>query len=193
MQLISLDCEFNQPSQKVIQIGAVCFQPDNGKIIEEFVMHVNPNEPISQMITDLTRITNRDVQGECSVIEAARYLTDFKQRLQINAIPIVWGAGDSNDVKRIYDEAQVESPFVRRIIDVKATFQMLANASNNDMRQKVGLSRACNMVGIGWDSKYGQPHDALADAYNTMRIYMFLSKCLKGGYEIQKSFDFLKS
>lgn len=195
MRLISLDCEFNQPSKRTIQIGALCFQPDNGKIVEEFMVYVNPKEPISPEITELTRITDQMMTEtpQPDIIQAANYLTAFKQRLQINAIPIVWGAGDSNDVKRIYDEAKVESPFVRRIIDVKAVFQMLANVSNNEMRQKVGLGRACDIVGIGWDKSHGMPHDALADAYNTMRIYLFLSKCLKGGYEMGKSLESLKT
>lgn len=187
MRLISLDCEFNQPSQKTIQIGAVCFQPDNGKIVEEFMVYVDPGEPISPEITSLTRITDDHVVLAPSIVEAARQLTSFKQRLQINAIPIVWGAGKSNDVSKIYSEADVESPFRSRIIDVKGVFQMLANSASNDMRQKVGLKKACDLLGIGWNSSFGQPHDALADALNTMRVYMFLSKCLKGGFDIKKN------
>lgn len=193
MRLIALDDEFNQPSGKLIQIGAVCFQPDTGKVVDSFMTFVNPQEPINPEITTLTRITDAMTTSSPTVAVAAQMLTTFKQHHQINAIPIVWGAGMSNDVRRIYDEAGVESPFGPRIIDVKATFQMLANACNNEMRQKVGLKKACNIVGIGWDSKHGEPHDALADAWNTYRIYMFLSACLKGSYSIQKSLDFLWS
>src|ERR1019366_2782990 len=103
-----------------------------------------------------------------------------------NPIAIVWGQGRSNDVFKIYDEANVKSPFSQRVIDVKATFQMLANTSTNEMRSKVGLGKACELLGIGWDGRFGKQHDALADALNTFHVYNFLSKCLKGGFNIKK-------
>ena len=51
----------------------------------------------------------------------------------------------------------------------------------------MGLAKACETLGLGWDSKFGVQHNALADAYNTMRVYMFLSKCLKGAVDIKLS------
>jgi DNA polymerase III epsilon subunit-like protein len=146
---------------------------------------INPGEPIAPEIVTLTGIKDEDVVQMPSIVEGAKKLSEFKSRLQINPIGIVWGAGRSNDVRKIFDEAGVESPFKSRIIDVKGVFQMLANASGSKMRQKVGLGKACEIFGLGWDSKFGEQHHALADAFNTMRIYMFLSKCLKGAVEIK--------
>jgi len=185
MRLISLDLEMCQPSCAIIQIGAICFQPNDGLIIETFNQLVNPQESISQEITQLTGIKDEDVINMPTIVEAANNLNAFKQRLQINPIGVVWGAGRSNDLRQIYDQSKVESLFSNRIIDVKAVFQMYANVSNSKLRQKSGLGKACDFLGLGWDSKYGPPHNALADAYNTMRVYMFLSKCLKGGIEIK--------
>lgn len=195
MKLMAIDCEFNQPSKKVIQIGAVCFQPDNRLIVEEFMTYVNPGEPISQEIEQLTRITNAIMTEtpHMNIVEAAKALTEFKHRLQINPIAIVWGAGKSNDVRKIYEEAGVDNPFKDRIIDVKAIFQTLANVCNNEMRSKVGLAKACHLTGIGWDARWGAPHDAQADAHNTMRLYMFLSHCLKGGFGIVRGAENLVS
>jgi DNA polymerase III alpha subunit (gram-positive type) len=194
VRLIALDCEFNQPSGKLIQVGAVCFQPE-GYIVEHYMQYVNPGEPLNPEITKLTRITEQDMTDNKHVTAAvaATSLTDFKTRLKINAIPIVWGAGKSNDVRRIYEEGDVESPFTGRIIDVKGAFQMLANACNSEMRQKIGLQRALNTVGLGWDYLHGEPHDAHADAFNTYRMYMFLSTCLKVSYQAQKTLDSLWS
>jgi DNA polymerase III epsilon subunit-like protein len=185
MRVIAVDLEMNQPSGKIIQIGAVCFQPDKGSLIETFNQLINPGETITQEIEALTGIKNEDVRLMPSIGEGAQTFSDFKQRLQINPIGVVWGAGKSNDVRRIFDEAGTESPFKPRIIDVKGVFQMLANASGAKMRQKVGLNKACELLALGWDSKFGEQHNALADAFNTMRVYMFLSKCLKGGVEIK--------
>ena len=185
MRLIAVDLEMCQPSTKIIQIGAICFQSDNGSIVEVFDQLVDPGESITQEITDLTGIKNEDVAGKPNIVEAANNFNSLKTRLQANPIGIVWGAGRSNDVQKIYDESGVESAFRGRILDVKGVFNMLANASNAQYRQKVGLRKALELVGMEWDSQYGPQHNAVADAYNTMKLYMFLSKCLKGGVDIK--------
>jgi DNA polymerase III epsilon subunit-like protein len=185
MRLVAVDLEMNQPSNKIIQVGAVCFQPDQGTIIETFDRFVDPKEPIAAEIVTLTGISDDDVRNKPSIAEISDEFSSFKQRLQINPIGIVWGAGISNDIRKIYEEAGTETPFKSRVIDVKAVFQMLANVSGSKMRQKVGLAKACELLSLGWDAKFGQLHNALADAYNTMRVYMFLSKCLKGAVDIK--------
>lgn len=185
MKVVAVDLELNQPSTKIIQIGAICFQPENGEVIETFNRLVNPGEPIATEIVTLTGIRDEDVRQMPPITQAATDLSAFKKRLQASPIGIVWGAGKSNDVRKIFDESKIESPFKDRIIDVKGVFQMLANASGSKMRQKIGLHRACEILGLGWDSQFGAQHNALADAFNTMRIYMFLSKCLKGAVEIK--------
>lgn len=185
MKLVAVDLEMNQPSNKIIQIGAICFRPDNGSIIAEFNQFVNPGEEINPEITALTGIKNSDLVNMPSIVKAANEFCAFKNKLEISPIGIVWGAGKSNDVREIFEEAGIEGPFKNRVIDVKGTFQMLANVSGSKLRQKVGLGKACEILGLGWDSKFGEQHNALADAFNTMRVYMFLSKCLKGGVEIK--------
>jgi len=185
MRCIAVDLEMNQPSRKIIQIGAVCFEPDTGKIVSNFHMFVNPGEPINPEIIELTRITDEMVNFSPNIQVAAQRFTDFKKSLQANPIGIVWGAGTSNDVRKIYEESGLDNPFHVRIIDVKAVFQMLANTSSAEMRQKCGLKRACEILKIGWALDHGEQHNALADAFNTYRLYMFLSKCLKGGVNIK--------
>ena len=64
-------------------------------------------------------------------------------------------------------------------------YRMLANASTSEFKSKIGLEKALNLVGLDWFEVYGPPHNAFADAYNTMRLYMFLSKCLKGAVSIK--------
>lgn len=187
MRVVAVDLEMNQPSRNIIQIGAVCFQPDKGTIVDTFNYLVNPGEILNPEIVALTRISDEALVGMPTIKEAAESFSLFKNKHQVNSIGIVWGAGSSNDVSKIYEESKINNPFDRRIIDVKGIYQMLANASTADMRAKIGLKKACENVGINWDSTYGEPHDALADAYNTMRIYMFLSKCLKGGFDIKRS------
>lgn len=185
MRCIAVDLEMNQPSRNIIEIGAVCFQPDTGIVVDTFARFVCPGEPINPEITTLTGIRNEDTAFAPHIRTAAQQFTDFKKQNQANPIGIVWGAGTSNDIRKIYEESGLDNPFHVRIIDVKAVFQMLANTSSAEMRQKCGLKRACEILKIGWDLQYGEPHRALADAFNTYRLYMFLSKCLKGGVNIK--------
>lgn len=187
MRCIVVDLELNQPSRKIIEIGAVCFQPDTGTTVNTFQSFVCPNEDLNQEITTLTGIHKEELAFAPHIRTAAQKFSDFKKQHQANAIAITWGGAGSanNDASLIYKQAELENPFIPRIIDVKCVFQMLANASAADMRQKCGLKRACEVLKIGWDLQYGEPHRALADAHNTMRIYMFLSKCLKGGVGIK--------
>lgn len=189
MKVIALDCEFNQPSKKTIEIGAVMFDPTNGRIFDTFHQLVNPNEPISAEITELTGITDELVSTAPNIEAAAQLLTDWKMQHQANPIVVTWGGAGSqyNDVSKIYSETSLESPFVGRILDVKCVYQMLANECQASMRQKVGLHRAIENLGFEWDPKYGENHSALADAHNTMRIYILLSKYLSGGFKIHKS------
>jgi DNA polymerase III epsilon subunit-like protein len=185
MKLVVVDLEMNQPSSRIIQIGAVCFRPEAGELIDTFDQLVHPGESISPEIVALTGISDEAVAQTPKIQVAAEKFVAFKKQHQASPIGIVWGAGLSNDVRKIFDEAQIESPFRSRIIDVKGVFQMYANASGARIRQKVGLSKACEILQLGWDEKFGPPHRALADAYNTVRLYLFFSKCLKGGVEIK--------
>ena len=185
MKIVAVDLEMNQPSSRIIQIGAVCFRPETGELIDTFDQLVNPNEAVSSEIEALTGISNESLVGKPEIQSAAKNLAAFKSRHQISPIGVVWGAGLSNDIRKIFDESGVENPFKSRIIDVKGVYQMFANAAGARMRQKVGLAKACEVLQLGWDEKFGKPHHALADAYNTMRIYQFFSICLKGGVEIK--------
>ena len=190
MKCICIDCEFNQPSGRTIEFAAICFDPKNGKVFDTFHSYVGPGEPINTEITALTGIDDEKVKCALGIIDAALQLSEWKKELQINAVGIVWGGGRGNDILHIYDEAKIENPFTSRVIDAKGVYQMLSNTQQADMRQKVGLKTALDNLGIGWDDKYGPPHRALADAFNTYRIYMFMSSCLSGGFNIIKSYRF---
>ena len=58
MKLTSLDLELNQPSGKIIQIGAVVGDTETGEITQRLRIYVNPGEPIAPFITELCAIAN---------------------------------------------------------------------------------------------------------------------------------------
>lgn len=99
MKVIALDCKFNQPSGKLIQIGAVAFDPSNGRMFSTFVEYAYPNELLNPEIIKLTRITDELLINAPDVKQAALKFTQWKERHKANPIPITWGAGNSNDAK----------------------------------------------------------------------------------------------
>ena len=62
MKITCLDLELNQPSGKIIQIGAVVGDTDNGDILDRYRAYVDPGEPLQQFIIDLTGITEDDIK-----------------------------------------------------------------------------------------------------------------------------------
>ena len=60
---------------KIIEIGAVKIK--DGKVLEVFNTFVDPEEPISEMITNLTSITNEMVKGAPKEAEALKSFLEF--------------------------------------------------------------------------------------------------------------------
>jgi len=187
MKLIAIDVELNKPSRKIIEIGAVIFQPTDPGIIAAFQTYVNPEEPIDPFITSLTGIRDDNVINAPNIGAAAELLSEFKTKYQASKVPVVWGAGRTNDVAMIYDQAglHLDRTFKNSIIDVKGIYRMLANVEHSSYRDRQGLLNALYNMGLGWDPTYGAPHRATADAYHTARIYQVLSGMLKGANQIR--------
>lgn len=83
------------------------FLPD-GKLLDAASWLVDPKEPISEEITQLTSINGNDIlMNSISHSEAATKVSQLKAKWSANPIPIVWGAGKSNDIRRIYDGSGV--------------------------------------------------------------------------------------
>ena len=63
-KFLALDLELNQPSGKIIQVGVAI--GDKNTRFEDYVVrkwYINPQEPISEFITDLTGITDADISA----------------------------------------------------------------------------------------------------------------------------------
>lgn len=185
MNVLSLDCEYNQPSGKTIQIGAAAYAARTGRLMGTFETYVNPGELIQPFITDLTGIKDSDVSGAPSIQEAFKALVDFHKKHKCFKNPIVWGSGTRNDSNTIYAEAGLRDEkgdllpnyMGFRVIDVKSQYQSVQIFHNKLVRG--GLENVCGMLGIGFE---GTAHTALADAKNTFRVWHFLNKQFLQGY-----------
>lgn len=165
----SLDLEMNQPSGKIIQIGACVGNISTGAIHDKLSVFVNPMEHINPAITDLTKITQADVDNGLLIEDAYRKLQKMHENYSSFVNPITWGGGDS---KELLEQLQKENPhfegwcFGRRWIDTKTLFVSWRFARREPIQG--GLARSMVKLGLKFE---GQKHNALDDSVNTFRMY----------------------
>jgi inhibitor of KinA sporulation pathway (predicted exonuclease) len=197
-----LDCEFNQPSRKTIQIGAAVYDVRSATCYGSLDIYVNPGEPITPEITDLTGITDRDVSGATDIIGAWEQLKDFHKSHKCFRNPLVWGSGVRNDSLALYNEyceavdirnsypevnldnwmeADKENFMGFRVLDAKTLFQSLMLFENSGYAG--GLKEAMKRLGLKFE---GDPHRALTDARNTFTIWYYLTRLAHDGLKIKK-------
>ena len=179
MHILSLDCEYNQPSQKTIQIGAAVFKTETGEMLDSMEVYVNPYESIQPFITELTGITDEDVVTGMDIKDAFNQLRDFHAKHRCFMNILCWGSGVRNDADVIYKEAdprdeegnRLPNFMGFRVIDAKTIYQSVQIFHGGTLRG--GLESACKKVGIDF---VGDAHRARNDAINTYRIYHYLMK-----------------
>lgn len=177
MKIMSLDLELNQPSGRVIQVGACVYDRKKEEVVATLSLFVNPQEPIAERITELTGITNDDVvMNGYPVKDAYFLLKKFAKKHKVTKNPLVWGSGEWNDSACLYKEANPEEPnfMGHRVLDVKTLYQFYR--IENSLTMKGGLDTATKELGIPFK---GKNHNALDDAINTAYVYRELTKMLK--------------
>jgi len=189
MILLALDLEMNQPSGKIIEIGAVIGDTTTGKIIDRFTQLVNPNERLSQYIIGLTGITQDDIDlGSVPLWEAFRRLRLFHKKHDAFCNPLTWGGGDSEELKKQLKEEsgqwpEGESwPFGRRWIDAKTLYVSWRIANEKPIQG--GLAKAMTNFKLKF---HGKKHRAEDDAFNTFVIYLALLRQIKGDSNGEKT------
>lgn len=183
---VALDLEFNQPSQRIIQVGAVIGRVDTGEVLSRFSVFVNPEEPLSPRISELCGIAPGVLETAGSLAEAYEHLThwlapfDGERRLN----PLTWGGADAHALRDAlgYDDGSV-GLFGRRWVDVKTVFTAWQDA--HGQQATGGLAPSMKRMGLVFQ---GRKHDAADDALNTFRMYACLLQALRGstGATVQK-------
>ena len=179
MKLTSLDLEMNQPSGKIIQIGAVVGDTETGEISQRLRIYVNPGEPIVPFITELCGITQEQIDREGMPLDDAyQILKDFHRKYTEFLNPITWGGGDSAEVReQLSPAAREDWCFGRRWIDAKTLAVSRTIARDNKVFSG-GLSGAMKRLGLKFD---GRKHDAQDDAENTFKIYHHMLYLMRHG------------
>jgi inhibitor of KinA sporulation pathway (predicted exonuclease) len=179
VRVLALDLEMAQPSNKIIQIGAIAGDLSTGEVIDSFNRYIKIDEELSEFIVKLTGITNAMLDSEgVPLTQAYLDLVDFARRNNTYLNPIVWGGGDTVALR---EQVKAETPsapwsFGRRWIDAKTVYisYCLANAK----KPYGGLAKSMTKLGINFK---GTKHTALDDATNTFIIYCKLLELIKKG------------
>jgi len=177
---IALDLEFNQPSQTIVQIGAVLGHLPSGAVHARFSCFVNPQEPLAPRISTLCGITPQALEIAGSLSEAFEQLKAWRQPFvpEVQRNPLTWGGSDSETLRQALSLDAEHYLFGRRCNDVKTLYTAWCHAQGRTSQG--GLATSMKKLGLMFE---GRKHDALYDAANTFRMYCALLQT----FEHQKS------
>ncbi|HEY1890024.1 MAG TPA: 3'-5' exonuclease [Steroidobacteraceae bacterium] len=169
--VVSLDLEFNQPSGRIIQIGAVLGRVSTGEVISLFETKVNPGEPLSDMIAALTGIDADELDAAPDIFTAGRnlaiWLRQWDSVRQLN--PLTWGGGDTQVLRTELGVNDERWLFGRRWIDVKTLYGAWRTAQGKEGAG--ALAKSMERLGMTF---VGRPHNALHDSLNTFTTFRAL-------------------
>lgn len=177
MKLTCIDLEMNQPSGKIIQIGAVIGDTITGVISHRFSVFVNPHEKLNPEIIELCGISQEQVDQGIELEAAYLKLKEFHKNSDfIN--PVTWGGGDSQELyDQLLEDTKKDWCFGRRWIDAK-TMAVTHMIAKKDRVLKGGLSSTMKNYGLKFQ---GRAHDALVDAENTFKMYNHMLYLIRTG------------
>jgi len=182
---LALDLELNSDGEgnvtKIIQVGIAIGTPNDVNNIQTFKWYVNPKEPLTPFITQLTGITQEDIDTKAVPLEqVAKDLGELIKQHNTFVNPVQWGMGDADELKAEFKENNVEFPyFGNRCVDVKTIFTFLQMSRGNSV--KGGLRSSMGRYKLSFK---GEPHRADVDAYNTLVFYFALMQRQKKLEEI---------
>ena len=173
MNLVFLDLEMNQPSNAIIQIGAVVGNIKTGVLVETLSVYINAGEVLNPEIIQLTGITQEMVDQGVSLMDGYKQLCALQARTEAEMNLLTWGGADGFFLRDQLGKVE-DWPFGRRYDDVKTLF--IAHQRANGLPYVGGLTKSMRRLGLKFD---GQAHNAIYDALNTFLIYQELLKRLR--------------
>lgn len=159
-------------------------------VLKETLEPLDPQEPITPFITELTGITDEIIKEKSVSHETvAEELGGIIRSYDCFVNPICWGgsgfSSDASELKEEFNQRDIRFPFFgRRIFDVKTlyVFQQMTSGRNSRGGLKSALSR--NKLEF-----IGEPHRASDDAFNTLRLFFHYINRYK---KLQKTIQELK-
>ncbi|SEQ26634.1 ATP-dependent DNA helicase DinG [Virgibacillus subterraneus] len=152
---------FPAEQDKIIEVGIVVIQ--NNEITDEFSTFFNPNMPIPSFITNLTGITDHDVQDAPMFEEKAQEIINLFDNSYLIAHNVPFDLGFLNEELASNGYRQLNNP----VIDTVELSRMLYPKAPS---YKLGqLAEHLQIM-------HNDPHRALSDAYVTAKLFLKLKQ-----------------
>lgn len=164
--LIIIDVEFNQPSGKLLELGAVKLLRDGGIHPSSFSRLIQINEPISSYITNLTGIEETAMITASPLSEVLSSFQAWVHTDTKNVILCSWGNYDIVKLREAYLESGIKYPFRNKSFDIKSIIVWLGYFFNIKSKSD-GLGSMLKAWNINFE---GNKHRARDDAYNTAKL-----------------------
>lgn len=171
----------NAECGEIIQLGWCIFNTATNDILEVGGNYVITNKQLSEYIIKLTGITEQTI-SEQGVSLGTAYLnmltaiSKYKQDNKIFIQPVCWG-DDVTELRQELETQYKECPwsFGRNFCNLKAMYQFMSIAKQK--KHQAGLTSALKNMGLRFEPWDGlTKHNAMADAYNTARLYLAIQR-----------------
>lgn len=192
---VCLDLELNNKNDgtkpKIIQVGIAIGSPILPDKLKTFSWYLDPQEPITPFITQLTGITDEIIKEKSVPHEVvAQELSELLKVYNCFTNPVVWGGGgegnDATELKDEFRERNIDFPFFgRRVIDVKTLY--VFNQIYRGKSPSGGLRKSMIAYGLEF---LGTSHRAEVDALNTLRFFFYF---LNRESQLQNTINQLKT
>ncbi len=180
MRIIIVDLELNQPSKKIIQIGATCIDVRNGSLCGNFNTFVNPEEELSPFIMDLCGISQKDVDSGDKLPNALMDFWDWTEKSGCRNLA-AWGS-DVYWMTTSSAAHEVKYPHKLKSLNIKEMSTVMRTALPAT-KSRGGLKSTMEAFGLIFE---GKQHDALNDAVQAGRLLFFWKEEMRKMQELKR-------
>ena len=168
---LSIDLELNTDgtqTDEICEVGIAIGSPGNIFLKESRLIKIK--KPLHPKSTEITGITQEDVDGGVELKEVAEWLSNLIDTHKPFVNAVQWGVGDSIELLDEFKRNDISFPyFGRRFIDVKHFFLFIEAANGRALSGGLRSSMGKHKL-----SFIGTPHRAEDDAFNTLRFFFHL-------------------
>lgn len=154
---------------EIIEIGAVKVD-ENLDVISEFCLFIRPllHPEISKFCTQLTSITQRDIEGAPHFDEAIEAFEDWMNPSEVRTVLMSWGEFDKRQLLIDSQLHEIELPWLRYHACLQHHYSKWKESKN-----QIGLKNAMELEGLSYS---GTQHRAIEDARNMARLFQVIAK-----------------
>lgn len=169
--IIVFDVEANQPSDKLIEVGAVKFLRDGGIHPDKFSTLIKIDEPLGTLtdgrtLTELTGITEEMLSTAPSFNDAAQKFEDWAFSGSKNFILAAWGCWDVPCLRNEYERFGRKYPFRGKSFDIKSMV-VWSSALFGKKWKSDGMGSMLKCWNLSFE---GNQHRGGDDAYMTAKL-----------------------